>query len=621
MPFRRTDRFAVLGTFLTVLALSLPGLALPLPAWGQDEAAAQSRAPAQQSPAGRANYRIQIDAPDELFDALRTQTLLGRWRTDPEFEPGQMPLFVERAREEAEAIARAAGFFSAQARVTRTEGADGLPEVRIEVDAGARTTVAAMQLSIEGDAADAPVADLLEATWPLPEGSFFRVGEWEIGKRQLLEQLQQRGYLRARIADSRAEVDPETTAATLRVRVDSGPRLGFGELEVRGLQRYPRAVVEDVRPWREGDPYAFERLLRFQDRLRADGYFSGVSVLPDLAAVEQDPERLTVPVVADLRERPAQRVTTGVGYSTDQGPRALLGYEHRNVAGRGWVVESGALIEQVRRRVFVDGRTPWDASGHRWQSGVRSERFEVSRELTDKNTLYFGRGGRRDDIEYFLSLQYQTERRTVDVGRGLQAETGRSQALTLGYAWALRRLDSVLDPRDGYTISAQLSGAAKGLGSDTSFVRAYGRAMRFWPMPEGSVLAGGALVGLLEAGMVASRGRDGIPSENLFRAGGAQSIRGYRYLSLGVPQGEAVVGGRVLALASLEYQHPLGGNWYGAAFIDAGNAADRWQDWKPVHGTGVGLRWRSPIGPINLDAAYGDRERSWRLHFSVGYSF
>ena len=77
----------------------------------------------------------------------------------------------------------------------------------------------------------------------------------------------------------------------------------------------------------------------------------------------------------------------------------------------------------------------------------------------------------------------------------------------------------------------------------------------------------------------------------------------------------------MLALASLEYQHPIAGNWYGAGFVDVGNAADRWADWKAVRGTGVGLRWRSPIGPVNLDAAYADRDRRWRFHFSVGYSF
>ncbi|HWS74546.1 MAG TPA: autotransporter assembly complex family protein [Quisquiliibacterium sp.] len=568
-----------------------------------------------------ANYRIVVDAPQELVDELRTQTLLGRWRTDPSFEPDQMPLFVARAREEAEAIARAAGFFSAQATVTQAEGADGLPEVRIAVDAGARTTVASMALVVEGEAADTAVEALLDEAWPLEEGSFFRVGEWELGKRQLIEQLQQRGYLRARIADSRAEVDPETTAATLRVTVDSGPRLAFGELTVLGLERYPRSIIDDLRTWRDGDPYGFDRILLFQERLRADGYFGTVSVLPDLEALESDPQRDTVPVIASVRERQAQRVTTGVGFSTDQGARALLGYQHRNVLGRGWIVDSGALLEQVRHRIYVDGRTPWDAAGKRWHTGVRSERFDVTGELTEKDTVYFGRGARRGDTEYYVSLQYQDETSTVAVGGGQDPVVSYNKALTLGYAWARRRLDSRLDPRSGYTVSAQVSGAVKGFGSDATFARAYGRAMHFWPMPSDSILAGGALVGLVEAGMVVADGREGIPSENLFRAGGAQSIRGYDYLTLGVPQGEAVVGGRVLALASLEYQHPIVGNWYGAGFVDIGNAADRWTDWDPVRGTGVGLRWRSPIGPVNLDAAYADRDRSWRLHFSVGYSF
>lgn len=573
------------------------------------------------SRAQTANYRIVVDAPHELADALRSQTLLGRWRTDPQFEPDQLPLFLARAREEAEAIAQAAGYFSARATVTRTDGPDGLPEVRIELDAGARTTVARMQFVLRGEAAGQPVEAVLRQAWPLGEGSFFRTGEWDLGKRQLIELLQQRGYLRARITEILAEVDPRTTAASLRVSVDSGPRLSVGSIVVQGLQRYPRTIVEDLRPWREGDHYTFERLLLFQERLRADGYFGSVSVLPDLAAVEGDPALTEVPILVNLRERPAQRLTAGIGYSTDQGARGLLGYEHRNLAGRGWVAESGALIEQVRRRIHVDGRTPWDADGHRWQTGVRSERLDVSGELTDKNTLYFGRGGRRDDLEHFVSLQYQTEHSAVDPGQGADARTAKRQALTLGYAWALRRLDSRVDPRRGYTISAQVSGALRGVASDASFVRLYGRAMRFWPMPPDSPLAGGALVGLVEAGMVVSQGRAGIPSENLFRAGGAQSIRGYRYLGLGVREGEAVTGGRVLALASLEYQHPIAGDWYGAAFVDVGDATDRWTDWKAARGTGVGLRWRSPIGPVNLDAAYGDREGRWRFHFSVGYSF
>ena len=247
----------------------------------------------------------------------------------------------------------------------------------------------------------------------------------------------------------------------------------------------------------------------------------------------------------------------------------------------------------------------------------RVERLEVQGELTDRQTLLVGRGKRGEEIDHFLSLQYQTEQRTVP----LDPETDRRQAFTLGYAWNLRRVDSQVDPRRGYTISAQASGGARQLLSDRSFVRTWGRAMRFWSMPEDSAFDGGILVGLVEAGQVFASSRDGIPTENLFRTGGTHTVRGYSYLSLGVPESGAIVGGRVMALASLEYQHPLVRDWYGAVFLDAGDAADRWQDWKPAWGAGVGVRWRSPIGPVSLDLAWGDEVRRLRFHLSVGYAF
>ena len=57
---------------------------------------------------------------------------------------------------------------------------------------------------------------------------------------------------------------------------------------------------------------------------------------------------------------------------------------------------------------------------------------------------------------------------------------------------------------------------------------------------------------------------------------------------------------------------------WGAAFIDAGNAADSWQNVNPVLGYGVGLRWRSPVGPLRLDLAYGQSVQKIRMHLSVG---
>jgi translocation and assembly module TamA len=578
------------------------------------------------SPAFAANYELAIDAPEELLEPLRTRTLLGRWIGEPGFEADQLPLFVERAKEEAAAIVRAAGYFSARVAVTVEPAlAGGLARVRIAIDAGARTTVNRFDLTIDGPPAAQAMRETLLDRWPLREGAFFRSAEWDQGKRLLLDVLQQRGFVRARIVASRAEVDPALTAAALTLHVDTGPRLSFGPTTIRGLERYDRSIVEALRPWDEasgerasdGDPYSFDDLLTYQARLRASGYFTSVDVLPDLAAVEADPGRTTVPVVVEVGERKTQRTMLGVGYSTDEGARGLFGYEHRNLLGRGWQLESGLLLQSVRRRAFASVRTPQKASGHYYQAGVRVERFDVQGELTDKQTVFVGEGKHAEDIESFVSLQYQVEKRELPLLAGVD----RRSALTLGYAWNRRRLDSPIDPRSGYSISAQVSGAARGFGSDRSFARLYTRLMRFWPMPKASALDDGLLIGMVEAGYVLADSRDGIPSENLFRAGGTHSLRGYDYLSLGVPEAGAIVGGRVLALGSLEYQHPIAPKWHGAAFVDVGNAADRWVDYRAVWGYGVGVRWRSPIGPVSLDLAYGDAVSRWRVHLAAGYAF
>ena len=131
----------------------------------------------------------------------------------------------------------------------------------------------------------------------------------------------------------------------------------------------------------------------------------------------------------------------------------------------------------------------------------------------------------------------------------------------------------------------------------------------------------GGLILRGELGATLARSREGIPSDFLFRTGGDQSVRGYAYESLGVKRGDAVVGGRYLGVASVEYVQWLAPAWGAAVFYDAGNATDDVRDFKPVHGYGVGARWKSPVGLLKVDLAYGERVRKAQLHFSVGISY
>mgnify|MGYP003340877617 CR=1 FL=1 len=127
-----------------------------------------------------------------------------------------------------------------------------------------------------------------------------------------------------------------------------------------------------------------------------------------------------------------------------------------------------------------------------------------------------------------------------------------------------------------------------------------------------------------EAGAVRASGRENIPAQFLFRAGGDQSVRGYAYRTLAPTTSDGgITGGRMLFTTSVEVAHPISDSLpsvWGALFVDAGRAADKISELKPALGYGLGVRWRSPVGPFRLDVAYGEAVQQWRLHFSVGIS-
>jgi translocation and assembly module TamA len=128
----------------------------------------------------------------------------------------------------------------------------------------------------------------------------------------------------------------------------------------------------------------------------------------------------------------------------------------------------------------------------------------------------------------------------------------------------------------------------------------------------------------VEAGQVFAREAVGVPDTLLFRAGGDESVRGYDYRSLGPLVNGAVTSGRALLTASAEVAHPILARLpqlWGAAFVDAGQAARRFSELSPVVGVGVGVRYRSPVGPLKFDVAYGVEDRQYRAHVSAGVAF
>ncbi|MDO4636466.1 MAG: autotransporter assembly complex family protein [Lautropia sp.] len=560
---------------------------------------------------GHSNYRFDIEAPGDFTGAIRERTLIGRWQQRTDYDPVQFEGLVAKLHDEVLAIVQAEGYFEPDI-VIDVQAPSG---VRLVLRPGVRTKVSALDIQIEGQGTQNRALANLKQRFGMAVGDPFVSKQWQSGKAALIDAMKQQGYLRARIARSSAQVDAASARARLMAVVDSGDRVAFGKVEIRGLARYPEHVVTDLQPFHEGDAYTDALLQTFEQRLRDSGYFSSISAVPDMLALQEDPDMKAVPIRLVVEELKRHRLVYGLGYSTDDGIRGQVGFQDRNLFGLQ--MEASVVMSQRRQRAFANFRTPYDAANRYVAFGGRLERDSDHGLITLNSNAYVGYGQRERDIDAFTSLQLQQEQ---DHFRSSGQRDG-IKALVLGKAWTLKRFDSMLNPTRGFGVKFEISGASKRLLSDATFSRFYTSMVGFQPLPQHSIWKDGSLIGRLEFGVVNAGSRFGIPSENLFRAGGIGSLRGYGYRSLGLNTDRAVIGQRYLAIGSLEYQHRLTELLSLGVFYDYGNVSDEWKSIDPVSGYGVGVQMHTPVGPVKLDVAYGQAIHRYRLHFSIGFNF
>ncbi len=557
------------------------------------------------------SYAVQLDVPEAYRALLRDNLELERWRDNPRMDAAQLERLVARTRGDVATLMQTEGFYSPAIEVSLERGG-AEPTVRVRLEPGAPVRVTSVKLNFRGAIASAPAgeqptAEALRERWPLKAGEVFRQDAWEGAKRATLRALLIERYPGARIVSSRATVDPATLRADLELVLDSGPPYRFGRTEIHGLERYPARIVENLNPIEPGEPYRQSALFALQTRLQNSGYFDNVTVEAPTAGAAP----AAVPVVVTLVEAKRRRLGLGAGVSSDTGARGQIEYQDNNIAQRGLRLLAGLKVDRTGPTASVTLSWPIRADGARDSIGASLTNTDLQGEQTRTFALDAKRARIDGKIERSFGLQYQ---RQSDQVAGLP--TANNQALVPYYGWTLRDVDSLLAPQRGYVLNLQLGAAAEHLLSDRSFARGYGKWTGFFPLAQRSTLILRA-----EAGAVLAGGRDGIPSSYLFRAGGDQSVRGYAYQSLGVAEADAVVGGRLLGVASAEAVHWLTPSWGAALFYDVGDAADTLQSFSAKRGYGVGARWRSPVGPVNLDLAYGRDTGKYRIHFSLGFAF
>jgi translocation and assembly module TamA len=629
----RTGRRAACAVLLAAATLgSITGCAaLPFGLGKASNEAVTPPAGATSATATRADYRFDVRAPDPLRALLLNDLDLARFQNAPatdSVDTTELERLLHAAPAQARGLLETEGYFNAEVSASRDGMQDGLPLLLLTALPGPRAAVQAVSIEAAGDlqraatAGDANAAREIESLrerWPLRPGDAFRQSAWSDAKAATLARVRAEGYAAANWRSTNARVDAPNNRADLALVLDSGPLFRLGPLLIDGVSRYDEGAVRELATFSPGEPYSEKALLDFQERLQKLGLFEGAAV-----ELDADPQTASAaPVRVRVKELTRQQATLGLGYSANTGPRLSLEHTDRRVFGRRLIAKN-KLQYGPDNKVWEGELSSYPLAGlyRNLVSGSASQLKVDDQRVTSWNA----RVGRTQDTPRIERLYFgELTHARVDGG----AITRQADAASLAYHWVFRELDNVLLPTRGVTASAQVrAGYARGNQSvlaeplETSkgpFSRLYARLT--WYKPFGADWYGTARV---EAGEVFSRSAVGIPDTLLFRAGGDESVRGYGYRSLGPTLAGETVSARTLLTGSLEVARPISAKYpavWWAAFIDAGNAADRWVDLKPAVGYGVGLRWRSPVGPLKVDLAYGQQVKQVRVHLSVGIAF
>lgn len=556
-------------------------------------------------------FRVQIEAPAALRDLLETHLDVVRRSAEKGLMAAEVRRLYTRAPDQIRQLVATEGYFSPRIDATLDDGASPW-QLRFEVDPGQRAVVRRVDLEFVGDVEVPSPHNIdrlarLRAEWKLEPGMPFRSADWEAAKRETLQDLTVFLYPTAKLVDSRATVNPETGDVDLFAQIDSGPAFTVGEPQVTGLTRYQTAIVEGMNNISPGSPYSQDQLLRFQQRLQNSGYFSSVSV-----RIDADPAHpRDTPILVDVIERKVQRVAIGLGYSTDYGPRAQLDYQHVNLFDRAWRFNVRTIADLKQQSLFANLYFPTEQGGFRNGVDATIQSTDIQNQVTSTYSFAAKRQHFEEWRESLTGLQYQWQE--VDVS---PFPTVQNRALSLNREVILRQVDNLINPTSGYFAALQVNGATKAILSDQNFLRVYGRGVYFHPLS-----ARDSLILRSEIGVTFAPNTDGIPTDFVFRTGGSQTVRGYAYQSLGVKKGDAVVGGRYLFVASAEYIRWVLDNWGAAVFVDTGNAWDDFGTITLVRGYGLGVRWRSPVGSLSADVAYGEATNEVRLDFTIGFRF
>lgn len=419
------------------------------------------------------------------------------------------------------------------------------------------------------------------------------------------------GYCNAQF-NTKAWVDIETDHAYLLFEATPEEACTFGAVIVESTPNIDGRLTASMLRFEEGDPYSVEAIRLSYEALYAQEGITRVII--------NDNERngSVVPIMLNIEEadRPI-RFTAGLGYSSDEGFAAQTGLKHRNFFGDLKTLSLDARYSQIKQEASGNFAMPL------YNRAVLGGEIGYNNEIFD--------GYKTESIYEKLTAKYQGAPASAMVGLLFdRIKTYDSDDLsnfpnsTLFIASPLGELNldtrnKPLEPTRGYWLNAKVTGSLiSPVFSDATYFKS---------------LLSGAFITSIDEHVFGAKLRWGtlrvydgsVPSSYRFYAGGMNSNRAYAYRELGPKNSDGdPIGFPSLMEGSLEYRFPIYQEFRGVLFNDVTVISDNYiPDYNtPYWGVGLGLRYRTPIGPISLDIGVDPEDTSqYAIHFRIGELF
>lgn len=557
-------------------------------------------------PAAQIDVDVEIrGVSSELEQNVRLFLSIEQQKQNSLMTEGRLYRLHEKAPQEIRNALKPYGYYRPRIDSRLTRSADEHWQAVYSIDAGPPLPVGTLKLTLSGEMKQDPEFQTLIEAVSLQKGSTFNHLQYKDIKSNLARLAAERGYFEARFEEHRVEIDLDVYEARINLHYDGGPRYHFGEVSLEQDVLDPE-LLRRYLTFERGDPYTLSALIDLQRALNDSDYFHTVEVSPG----ETRPQTGEIPVEVSLTPRKVHRYTLGLGYGTDTGARAKFGWEIPRLNQHGHKVNTELKVAEIGYSLSAHYRVPvFNPRTDQLVYSIGEEKEETDTSESTIRTVGVSLNRSRGDWRESVALNYQQE--DFEVGD----ERGDSTLLMPSVSWSRTWGSNFIHTLDGLRFDIGLRGARDNLVSDTSFTQLQGGLKGIT-----SLGADNRLILRGRFGTIRTDAFNQLPSSVRFFAGGAQSVRGYAFESLGPVDADGdVVGGKHLMIGSIEFEHSLNGKWGLALFYDAGNAINDLAD-KLERGAGFGLRWQSPIGPVRIDlaSAISRDGQPWRLHVTIG---